>query len=184
MQSSVDMLSGTTSKNVNSKKLTFAYSFKPIYYFSRIFGFMPFSVVHDSTGAIQLARVRTVDFLWFIISIGIYVSSAIHLVVSIDQTPIPDKSIILVNCTRSIVVIRKLLSCLSIILDMSNRSKIVDILKKISSFDERVSQFWYLSTNIFNSEELFCECRWQLWESTSIMEKSVDVLWFFVSWHQ
>ena len=124
-----------------SKKLTFAYSFKPIYIFSRIFGFMPFTITFDSNGAIQTARIRMIDFIWFIISIGIHLISSIHFIMLYCHQPIPETSTTLAYGTQSIVVFRKLFNCLCIGIDMYNRHKLVEILRKINIFDENVSQY-------------------------------------------
>lgn len=55
----------------SSKKRDFVYTLRPIYIFSRIFGAMPFSLVHNSIGEIQKARVNIFDFLWFMVSIAV-----------------------------------------------------------------------------------------------------------------
>lgn len=47
-------------------------SFRPIFCFSRIFGSMPFSIVCNSNGEVQSCEVKVVDYVWFVISIGIY----------------------------------------------------------------------------------------------------------------
>lgn len=138
VQSSLEKNKKFHANIVDSKKLSFAHSFKPIYCFSRIFGFMPFSIVHDRNGKIQTARVTVLDFLWFLISNGIYLMSAFHHVIFNQQSPIVDTSIVLVNCTRSLTLIRKLFDCLCIAMDMCNRFKIVEILKKINTFDDKV----------------------------------------------
>lgn len=126
-------------KNANSKKLTFAHSFKPIYIFSRIFGYMPFTIVFDSDGGIRTAKIRVIDFLWLIISIGIYFLSAYYFFIYTGRKPIPVTSATLVHGARTIVAFRKLFNCLCIGIDACNRFKLVEILKKINIFDEKVS---------------------------------------------
>lgn len=186
-QSSFDKHQRATLKSIDSKKLTFAHSFQPIYYFLRIFGFMPFSIVHDLNGAIKTARVRTIDFLWFIISMAVYLLSAFHFLISNQHLHTAGTSILLANCTRSILTISKLFHCLCIGIDMCNRFKIVGILKKINSFDEKVSSSEsYLSLIVFlvvkNFEKFtFFECRWRPLGFISIMEWSVVALSFVAS---
>lgn len=121
----------------NSKRLTFAHSFKPIYIWSRLFGFMPFTIVFDSDGAIRTAQMRVIDILWLIVSIGIYLLSASHFIIYTGRKPVISAT--LTQGARSIVVFRKLFNCLCIGIDMCNRVKLVDILKKINTFDEKVS---------------------------------------------
>lgn len=73
-----DRRSRTPSKAADPMELNSGHSFTFIYYFSRVFGFMPFTIVYDSDGKIQAARIRTIDILWFMITIGLYLSSALH----------------------------------------------------------------------------------------------------------
>lgn len=103
-------------KSINSKKLTFAHSFKPVYILCRIFGFMPFTIAYDSNGAIQSARIGVIDFMWFLISIGVYLSSALYFVMYVRRHPISNKRATLVYGTRLIVLFRKLFNCLCIII--------------------------------------------------------------------
>lgn len=127
------------SKNIAPKNLTFAYSFKPIHILSRIFGFMPFTIVLDSSGAIQTARVTVLDCLWFITFIGTYIFSTLYFIMYIRGKEVPSSIAMLAYSTQIIVIVRKLLNCACIATDMCNRRKFVDILKKISIFDEKVS---------------------------------------------
>lgn len=129
-----------SQNNINLKKLTFAHSLKPIYILSRIFGFMPFSIIFESNGAIQTARIRKIDFLWFITSIGIYLLSAYYFLIYSMRKPIPNGRATLSYGTRSIVIFRKCLNCLNIGIDMYNRFRLVEILKRINSFDEKASK--------------------------------------------
>lgn len=100
----------------NSKKLTFAHSFKPVHILCRIFGFMPFTIAYNANGAIQTARIRKIDFMWFLISIGIYLSSAFYFVIYVRHHPIPNKRATLIYGTRLIVLFRKFFNCLCIVI--------------------------------------------------------------------
>lgn len=102
------------NQNTDSRKLTFAHSLKPIYVLSRIFGFMPFTIVFDSNGAVQTARIKAIDFIWFMASIGIYMSSSIHFMTYSLRRPIPTRRLTLSHGTRAIVIFRKCLNCLNI----------------------------------------------------------------------
>lgn len=136
-------------KNTNSERLTFTHSFKPIYILSRIFGFMPFTIVYDSNGAIQTAQIKVIDFFWFIISIVIYLLSTLYFITYVRRKQIPDSFATLAYATRTIVIFRKLFYCVCISTDMCNRFKLVEILKKINIFDERVSQSYFSILNYF-----------------------------------
>lgn len=54
-------------KKAFPKETDFVKSIRPIYYFSRVFGFLPFSIEFDSKGEVQNARISAFDFLWFVI---------------------------------------------------------------------------------------------------------------------
>lgn len=109
-------MSAMVKNGISSKKLTFAHSFKPVYILCRIFGFMPFTIAYDSNGAIQTAQIGVADIMWFIISIGIYLSSALYFVIFHWRLPIPNKRITLVYGTRLIVLFRKLFNCLCVVI--------------------------------------------------------------------
>lgn len=120
------------------KKLNFAYCFRPIYYFSRIFGYMPFTIIYDSSGAIQKPKIRIFDLIWFILSFLIqtipplmYVQNeglSIHYATSFILSRI---DIILVNFWMTYIIV-------SIAMDMYNRFILIEILKRINNFDEEV----------------------------------------------
>lgn len=135
-----DNRSRASSNAADSLELNFGHSFKPIYYFSRIFGFMPFTIAYDSNGKVQTARIKTMDILWFMITVGLYLSSALYFVVFAKQQTFPVKSIILMNCTRLTYMLRKLFNIVCIGMDIYNRFRFIEILKKINAFDEKASK--------------------------------------------
>lgn len=47
-----------------SKKIDFAYNFRPNYYISRVFGLMPFTIAYDLNGDIQGAKFTKFDRLY------------------------------------------------------------------------------------------------------------------------
>lgn len=134
-----------TRSEATSKKLNFAHSFQPIYILSRIFGLMPFTIVFDSNDKIQTARVKVIDLIWFTIAIGIYLCSITHFPLAGQHIflyiLVPDSTLTLAFGTKSIVIFRRLFNCLSIGMEMCNRFKLIEILKNINTFDEKVSYF-------------------------------------------
>ena len=62
-----------------AKKLNFMDSFRPVYYFSRIFGLLPFSFIYDSNGDVQKTKITKFDGLWFLISMFVYVLMSFFL---------------------------------------------------------------------------------------------------------
>lgn len=157
-----------------SKTLTFAHSFKPVHILSRIFGFMPFTIVFDSEGGIQSAQFRVVDFVWLIISIGIYLLSAYHFTTYTGRKAIFITTATLTQGARAIVIFRKLFNCLCIGVDACNRFKLVGILKKIHTFDEKVSQLctFFSGLECFYRFNFFLNVRWKRLEFILIIEKS------------
>lgn len=67
------------NEDSNTRKVlqrNFIRSLSPIYYFSRAFGLMPFSIVHNANGDFQAIEVKKIDFLWFTVSISLYMIMA------------------------------------------------------------------------------------------------------------
>lgn len=124
-------------ENTNLKKSNFTYGIQPIYYFSRIFGYMPFKLVHDSNGLIKGARITLFDILWTVFSIGLHLFATIHFLLTAGcMTENFEISVILANGTKTLVILRRLFNCLCLGMEICNRFKLVDILKKLNSFDE------------------------------------------------
>lgn len=128
------------SKKVHRlKKDSFVVTFWPVYFCSRYFGFLPFSLVFDSNGEIRRARVGIFDIVWFIMSIGLYLCLAILYIQMIETPQDPTASFILFFGDTVFNVVAMLLLILMAIMDMCNRNKLVDIVKTFSAFDKEVS---------------------------------------------
>ena len=124
--------------NTKSKKFTFFDSIRSIHSVSRIFGFTPFSVVMED-GEILGARVGIVDFLWFIVCLTIY---AFVIYTCPYKLPLPfSASPALVHEHYVQITMDLSRAILTMILDMYNRHRIVNILIDLYRFDERVSCF-------------------------------------------
>lgn len=126
---------------LNSEKYNFFYSFRPIYYFSRTFGLLPFTIEYDSNGIIQAAVIRSLDILWLIITIlSYFLSSMLSLKLYNEYPKISNntESLILIGGDNFILIFGLLFGIVIIIMDLCNRSKLLDILKNIHTFDETV----------------------------------------------
>lgn len=126
------------SKNVaklcNSKEYDFAHSFRPVYYFSRVFGYMPYSVIFDSKVGIHRPSVRYFDILWFIIAILLYFSTGIgSFALNISHSTL---TVLSVGDQSEIAHI--FLGVLLIVMDMCNRFKFVEIWNKFNKIDDMV----------------------------------------------
>lgn len=120
------------------KQFDFAYTFQPVYYFSRVFGFMPFTIEYDTNGKIHGPKLRLIDILWFILAIFLYILSIIVHFRNVEQYS-KDSSFILIYGDYLILKLNLIFIILIVVLDMCNRFKLIDILKNINTFDEKVS---------------------------------------------
>lgn len=132
-------------------KYNFVHSFRPVYYLSRIFGLMPFTMkLCDTNQRIQKAQVTVFDGVWFLISISLYISMAIIAWKTMD---LPQKTIqssyILILGDNLLLIVGLVYSALIIAFDMHNRSKLVEILNKFVTFDKEVIFVHFILILIF-----------------------------------
>lgn len=126
------------NKPTDGSTINFLFSIRPIYYFSRIFGLMPFTIVRSSSAEIQTIRVTKLDSLWFITSVSLYSLMAIVCFQTIHEGN-PSKSEVLLIGDRLLLTISLMTSVMKIVFDMLNRFRLVDIWKKLAYFDKEVS---------------------------------------------
>lgn len=133
-----------------SEKRNFSYNFEPIYYFVRVCGQMPFTIVANAHGIAVDAKMYQRDFIWLAISIGIH-CAFIFMAVEIFQLPRhPNAATSTIHFGDLTFWLVSLLVGISILaMDACNRFKIVEILKKFTSFDEGVRGRW---TNTSSSQ--------------------------------
>lgn len=139
-------------KKENSMKIDFAYNFRPVYYFSRVYGLMPFTITYNSCGTINGLKIKIFDILWFIVLLTI--NSLLTFVYSIDTLYLKNPKILsntLVGGDYFLEVCSMTFNFILIGMDMCMRFKLVDILKRITIFDEDVSE----SVHIFLIHSLF-----------------------------
>lgn len=128
-------------KLTNTKKVDFAYSFRPIYYISRVYGLMPFTLTYNSDNSVRGLEVKSFDILWFIVSIIINLMYA--FMISKDRLYLQDPkkiSNILIGGDYFLEVISIIYNIILIGMSICIRTKFVDVIKKINTFDEKVSQ--------------------------------------------
>lgn len=122
-----------TNANVaQSKTFNFMDSFRPVYYVSRIFGLMPFSIICDINGEIQQSKITKFDGLWFVFSMCFHSLMAFFV-----QGFIETKLNYLLGYVFEIFGITYCV--LSLAFNMYNRSKFIDIIREITAFDIEVS---------------------------------------------
>lgn len=120
------------------KKLDFAYSFLPVYYFSRVLGLLPYSFMCDSEGELQAPQVDLIDGIWFLLSMFIYVLAAFtnYQMIKMPKQIAISSPLYFGHYT---LLIQGLLICaISIAMDMFNRKKFVTVLKTFIDFDKEV----------------------------------------------
>lgn len=128
---------------------------RPMYVISRIFGMLPFRILRSSAGDSIVGQcVGPIDLIWFFVTIGIHFYLAFSSIQNIaaDQHwqtkslfSIGDNFIVLYDITIAI---------LTIILDMINRHRFINILKKFIEFDKKVKSDHFFRNHITVSHQL------------------------------
>lgn len=132
--------SGNVAKIRYSLEYNFAYCFRPFYYVSRIFGYMPYSIIFDSNDAIYRPAIRVFDILWFIIAIFVYSSMIIINYVQTSNISFTSSKVLI--CSSQLILFLSIVfGLLVILIDILNRFKFVDILNKFIRIDEKVRPF-------------------------------------------
>lgn len=148
------MESLANAKNTQLRKFDFEYGFRPVYYFLRFTGLWPFSIIHHSNGKIQRARIGSTDILWLILITCLNLILAFFAIeILMSEQGIQEKrnQFILFSIFKMCSV---LFEIFAIVLDIINRNKLVDILRKFNTFDNEVSIFFFTEFFIFNSNEV------------------------------
>lgn len=129
-------------KKVRSKSDNFAFSVRPIYFFSRACGLLPFSINQNSSGEIQEPKISLFDAVWFGISVCAYSAMAYIFYHNLRLTQDPNtKSYFLVLGDYMLYISVLIYGIVARAMDMCNRFKLIDILKKFSMFDKEVKSF-------------------------------------------
>lgn len=130
-----------TNKN-RTDNVNFAYSFRPIYFYSRILGLMPFSISYNENGRVQKAKIGVFDGVWFVISICTYLSLAFTCFHRMKVQLEANVPFILFFGEQIHLALGLAFGALAITIHMYNRSKMIDILRIFSVFDEEASFFF------------------------------------------
>lgn len=124
------------------KQHTFEYGFRPVYYFSRAVGLWPFSIHRNSSGTIQSARISALDGVWFSISMFIHVLAMytfLKIMLDLESTNSKDKTIFAFAMLYALFrILCLLIGAIGTVLDMVNRRKLTNILRKLIIFDKEV----------------------------------------------
>lgn len=130
------------TKTASLKKLNIEHVFRPLYYYSRFSAQWSFSVIHDSNGKIQTARVGFLGLLWPILIISFTIILALDayelLRFGVEEQVIPIRSIV----GNVFSLCMPLFVAIEVVLNIINRKKFIDILEKFDTFDNEVRYFF------------------------------------------
>lgn len=121
---------------IRTKKINFIHGFRPIYYFSRAFSLMPFSIQCDSNGDPEEPKVYLSELIIFSISIILCLAMAYD-----EHHNLPFMYTLVGKCT---LLTNMISSTVIIALDMYNRSNLICILSNFNKFDKNVSSIIYI----------------------------------------
>lgn len=132
-------------KSHTAKIIDFPHVFRPIYFFARFFGQMPFTIVYrSSSGIFGRPQVNKIDALWYFISICTYTALAYSicyfLIRAFSHYPIDPILYVLTSAVNMFRLINFLCGILILIMDMCNRHKLLKILNKFTMFDRKASE--------------------------------------------
>lgn len=130
-----------TSKKDGTKSMNFGSVFRPFYYLSRIWGLTPYSITENSNGDVRKPKIYIHDSLWFMISICLYSlffeSSLIKFKISKDH--LKKETWILILFARLMELFTYAYGISTIILNVCNRFKLIDMIKMYVCFDREVT---------------------------------------------
>lgn len=138
-ESSKFSLPSVVKKGVVLKNIDYVYNIMPIHIISRIFGLVPFGIARSPNGEVEGARVNKFDILWFVVSILLYLFLAYSYIDTNELQFSSNESFILTAGDNVLIALGLVSAAVVIVMDMYNRSRIVEILKQFILFDKRVS---------------------------------------------
>lgn len=121
-----------------SRQMDFWDGFKPIYYFSRVFGLLPFSIRRDTNGEIQEPKVKKIDGLWFLLTIVVLLRASHFSHRYISAFNSSSQMYVSVLLDNFHLVLSLIFGAVMIALDMLNRFKLVKLWKLFIIFDKEV----------------------------------------------
>lgn len=140
-----------TKRDYSTKLCDIVFSYKPIYYCSRMFGLLPFSLEYDANGEIKAPKVSKFDAVWFVSSIAIYLMFANVIPMHIQKGP---PAPILIMGYKLLLMFGLIYGAIIIVENMFSRFKFVKILKMFTGFDREASHRFLFSFSIFLANEL------------------------------
>lgn len=138
LDQTVDVELEIAKEEAHTTEDNFAISFRPVYYFSRTLGLMPFSMIYDSKSEIQEARVSLFDSIWFVLTICLYLSITyiLHQEMNVARDINLPRVLFVGGYTH--VILSFVFASVAVGVDLCNRHKVIQILKMFSLFDKQV----------------------------------------------
>lgn len=122
------------------QKITFTYGIRPIYYLSRVYGVMPFSIIYGPNGEAREPSVNKSDVLWFIFWVFLYSSIIWVINYKLASTESPsESSAVLVYGGFSFLMLIFTSDIVIMAINLCNRFKLIDILSRFTLFDAEAS---------------------------------------------
>lgn len=110
----------------------------PVYLSSRIFGFLPCTILYNRKNGSTKVVVTFIDALWFMISLTLYASAIIFNVIY-NYHALLTESIIIIIGGRLLLLTGNLNAIFCILMDMYHRHEIWKIIQNCHEFDREVS---------------------------------------------
>lgn len=129
-------------RKVSSRQMDFWDTFKPIYYFSRASGLVPFSIRRNSNGVVHGPKVNPFDGVWFLFTIVAFLSAAIYSKQNMELQDLNTQIHITIVLNKIHLTLSLIFGSLLIAMDMHNRFKIFKLLERFISFDNEVKPFF------------------------------------------
>lgn len=137
------------SSKIAVRQQDFFDGFQPIYLFLRSLGLMPFSIKRSANGNILGPKVNKFDGVWFVTTMFIYSLASFVSFNYVKFNIESSTNLHMVVISTNLHLTFGLLFCVVIIaMDMYNRAELVNLLKKFTIFDKRVS-YTYVN-NVFD----------------------------------
>lgn len=187
-------------KENSSEQWNFAFCFRPIYYFARVCGQMPFTITCPENGTMVGAKMFKRDFIWLAMSLCIqiaFIHMAVQLFKSNQRANLVTYTIYFGNLT--VWFISLLLGICTMVLGAQNRLKIVGILNEFTIFDQEVFEATnyflgncilisiHMSSYVCKSSPVIMEfistIKWEIDTLGFIVPQSYSLAWFYPQQH-